>query len=165
MVEWTNAHNVKGRRSAKAPLSCGRRSPQGLCSLKKGFRISEEGVPVLGVSRTSSLILSLIVDAGCSVVGVSSSSVIVTNKSNALTYTVASSLISTSPLTVTTVVGLLEALAVPNSAELRSFLLTLCMLAPEPTTNSLSSGCIVDAASKTHSSVGEKSVAFSFSLS
>ena len=42
---------VKGRGSAKAPLRCGRRSPQGLCSLKEGFRISEERVPVLGVIK------------------------------------------------------------------------------------------------------------------
>ena len=38
---------------------------------------------------------------------------------------------------------------------LRSFLLTMCMLAPESTTNSLSSGLIVDAAGIIHSSQGE----------
>ena len=37
--------------SAKAPLSCGRRSPQGLCSLREGCRTCEEGVPVLGVIK------------------------------------------------------------------------------------------------------------------
>ena len=42
---------VKGRGSAKAPLSCGRRSPQGLCSLKEGFRTSAVKVPVLGVIK------------------------------------------------------------------------------------------------------------------
>ena len=41
---------------------------------------------------------------------VSSRSITVTNKSNSLTYTVASSFICTSPLAVTTVVGLLETL-------------------------------------------------------
>ena len=41
--------HVKGRGSAKAPLRCGRRSPQGLCSLRGGCRTCEEGVPVLGV--------------------------------------------------------------------------------------------------------------------
>ena len=37
-----------------------------------------------------------------------------------------------------------------------SFLLTICMLAPESTTKSLSSGFIVDAAGKTHSSEGRR---------
>ena len=58
----------------------------------------------------------------------------------------ASSLVCTSPLAVTTVVGFFEILMVSNSAELRSFLLTVCILAPESTTNSLSSGFTVDAA-------------------
>ena len=40
----------------------------------------------------------------------------------------------------TTVDGLLETLTVSNSAEKRSFLLTMCTLALESTTNSLSSG-------------------------
>ena len=39
------------------------------------------------------------------------------------------------------------------------------MLAPESTTNSLSSGFILDAAGTIHSSEGEKNVTFSFSLS
>ena len=38
----------------------------------------------------------------------------------------------------------------------------MCMLAPESTTISLSSGLIVDAAGKIHSSVGDKNVALSF---
>ena len=46
--------------------------------------------------------------------------------------------VSTSLLAVTTVVGLFEILTVSESAELRSFLLTSCMLALESTTNSLS---------------------------
>ena len=59
----------------------------------------------------------------------------------------ASSLVCTSPLAVITVVGFLDILMVSkNSAELRSFLLTMCILAPESTTNSLSSGSFVDAA-------------------
>ena len=69
--------------------------------------------------------------------GVSSRSFTVTNKSNSLTYTIASSFVCTSPMAVTTVVGLSETLAVSNSAALRSFLLNMCMLAPESTTNSL----------------------------
>ena len=43
------------------------------------------------------------------------------------------------PLAVITVVGLHDVLMVSNSAELRSFQLTICILAPESTTNSLSS--------------------------
>ena len=64
--------------------------------------------------------------------GVSSRSKTLTNKSNCLTYTVASSLVCTSPLAVITVVGLLDVLMVSNSAELRSFLLTICILALFP---------------------------------
>ena len=70
-------------------------------------------------------------------------------------YTVASSLVCTSPLAVITVVGLLDLLMVSNSAELKSRLLTMCILARESTTNSLSSSSFVDAATSTHSSVGE----------
>ena len=44
-------------------------------------------------------------------------------------------------------------------------LLTICILAPESTTNSLSSGSFVDAAGSTHSCVGERNVTWSFSLS
>ena len=65
-------------------------------------------------------------------------------------HTVASSFVSTTPLAVTTVVGLVEILTVYNSAASRSILLTICMLAPESTTNSLYSTFIVDAARKTH---------------
>ena len=81
--------------------------------------------------------------------GVSSRSIAVTNKSDihcCLFF------VSTSALAVTTAVGLLEILTVSNSAESGSFLLTICMLAPESNTNSLSSGFIVDAAGKIHSS-------------
>ena len=81
---------------------------------------------------------------------VSSRSKTDTNKSNSRTYAVASSFAGTSPLAVTTVVGLFELLTVSNSAELRSFLLTICILAPESTTNSLSSGSFVDATGRTH---------------
>ena len=86
-------------------------------------------------------------------VGVSSRSITVTNKSTSLTYTVASSLVCTSPLAVT------------NSAELRSFLLTIWLLVLESTTNSLSSGSFVDAAGSHHASEDEYNVALSFSLS
>ena len=57
-------------------------------------------------------------------------SITVTNKSNSLTYTAASACVCTSPLAVTTVVGFFEILTVSTSAELRSFLLTICMFAP-----------------------------------
>ena len=80
-------------------------------------------------------------------------------------YTVASSFVCTSPLAVTTVVGFLGTVTVSKSAEFRSFLLNMCMLAPESTTNCLSSGFIVDGAGKLHSVVGEKNVALSVSLS
>ena len=52
-----------------------------------------------------------------STAGVSSRSTTVTNRSNSLTYTVASSLVCTSPLAVITVVGFLDVLMVSNSAE------------------------------------------------
>ena len=63
-----------------------------------------------------------------------------------LAYNVASSLVCTSQLGVITIVGLLDVLMVSNSAELKSFLLAVCILAPESTTNSHSSGSFVDAA-------------------
>ena len=81
-------------------------------------------------------------------------SITVTKKSNSLTYTVAPSLVCTSPLAVITVVGFFDVLMVSNSAELRSLLLTICILAQESTTNSLSSGFMVDAAVIIHSLVG-----------
>ena len=94
----------------------------------------------------------------------SSRSITLTNESNSLTCTVASSLVRTSPLAVITVVGLLDVLMLSNSAKLRSFLLTKCILAPESTTDSLSSGSFVDATGSTYFSAGEKNVALSFSL-
>ena len=97
--------------------------------------------------------------------GVSSRSITVTNKSNSLTYTVASSFVCTSPLAVTTDDEQLDAPMVSNSAELRSYLLTMCMLAPVFTTNSLASGFITDGAGRHHSLAGEWNVLFSFSLS
>ena len=87
--------------------------------------------------------------------GVFSRSINVTNKSSSLTYTIASSFAGTSPLAVTTIIEFFGILTVSNSALLKSFLLTMCMLAPESATNSLSSEFIVDAASKIHSSEGE----------
>ena len=86
--------------------------------------------------------------------GVPSRSITVTNKSNSLTFVVASSLVCTSPLAVITVVGLLDVIMVSNSAELRSRLLTRCILVPESTTNSLSSVSFVEASGSTHSSEG-----------
>ena len=52
----------------------------------------------------------------------------------------------TSPLAVITVVGLHDALMVSNSAELRVFSLTIWILAPESTTNYLSSRSFAHAA-------------------
>ena len=71
------------------------------------------------------------------------------------TYTVASSFAGTSPLAGTTIVGFFDILTISNPALLRSFLLTMYIHAPESTTNSLSSGFIVDAAGKIHSSEGK----------
>ena len=96
---------------------------------------------------------------------VSSKSITVTNKSNSLTYTVASSFVCTSPLAVTTVVGLLETFYGFQFSRVQVFLVNVCMLAPESATNSLSSGFIADGACKLHSLVGEKKVALSVSLS
>ena len=69
----------------------------------------------------------------------------VKNISNSLTYTIASSCVCTSPLAVMTIVGLHDFVKVSISALLRSFLLIMCIDAPESTTNSLSSGFNVDA--------------------
>ena len=96
---------------------------------------------------------------------VSSRSITATNKSNSLTYTVASPFVGTSPVAVTTVVGFSETFTASNSAEFRSFLLNMCMLAPKSTTNCLSSGFTADGAGKLHSLVDEKKVALSVSLS
>ena len=49
-----------------------------------------------------------------------------------------------------TVVGFFDILMVSNSEESRSLLMTICKLAPESTTNSLSSSFMVDAASMIH---------------
>ena len=57
-------------------------------------------------------------------------------------------------MAVITVVGLLDVLMVSNSVELRSFSLTVCILAPESTTNSLSSGSLAEALGRTHFSPG-----------
>ena len=49
----------------------------------------------------------------------------------------------------------LDVLMVSISAELKSLLLTMCILVPRSTAHSLSSGSFVDAAGSTHSSAGE----------
>ena len=59
----------------------------------------------------------------------------------------------------------LRDLADSNSAESKSFLLNMCMLAPVSTTNSLSSSFITDGAGRHHWLVGEYNVALSVSLS
>ena len=57
----------------------------------------------------------------------------------------ASSCVCTSPLAVMTIVGLHDFVKVSISAEFKSFLLTICIDAPESTTNSCSLGLRVDA--------------------
>ena len=73
-----------------------------------------------------------------STAGVSSRNFTVTNSSNSLTYTVASSFVCISPLAVTTVTAVLEIRSVSNSAELKSFLLSMHIAAPESTIDSFS---------------------------
>ena len=82
----------------------------------------------------------------------------VKNISNSLTYTVASSCVCTSPLAVMTTVGLHDLVKVSISASFKSFLLIICIDAPESTTNSRSSGLRVDAGRHLFSE-GEKNAA------
>ena len=77
--------------------------------------------------------------------------------------TIASSCVCTSPLAVMTIVGLHDFVKVSISALLKSFLLIMCIDAPESTTNSRSSGCRVDAGKHLFSE-GEKNVALSCSF-
>ena len=81
-------------------------------------------------------------------------------------HTIASSCVCTSPLAVMTIVGLHDFVKVSISALLRSFLLIICIDAPESTTNSRSSGLRVDAGRHQNFSEGEKNaiLCFSFSL-
>ena len=79
-------------------------------------------------------------------------------------YAVASSCVCTSPLAVITVVGLLDVVTVSNSAEFKSFLLTVFIDAPESTTNSLSSGLIADGAGRHQVSEGEKNAVLTCSF-
>ena len=75
----------------------------------------------------------------------------------------ASSCVCTSPLAVMTIVGLHDFVKVSISASLKSFLLIICIDAPESTTNSRSSGLRVDAGRHLFSE-GEKNVALFFSF-
>ena len=88
---------------------------------------------------------------------------IIKNISNSLTYTIASSCVCTSQVAVVTIVGLHDFVKVSISASLRSFLLIMCIDAPESTTNSRSSGFKDDA--RWHLFSGdEKNAAFSCSF-
>ena len=60
---------------------------------------------------------------------------------------------------VMTIVGLHDFVKVSISASLKSFLLIICIDAPESTTNSLSSGLRVDGAGRHLFSEGEKNAA------
>ena len=86
--------------------------------------------------------------------GVSSKSFTVKNKSNSLTN-----------CGLFIRIGLLDVVTVSNSAEFESFLLIMCIDAPESTTNSLSSGLIVDGEGRHQFSEGEKNVVLCFSFS
>ena len=87
----------------------------------------------------------------------------VTNTSNSLTYTVSSSCVCTSPLAVMTIVRLHDFVKVSISAEFKSFLLIMCIDAPESTTNSRSSS-LRFVAGRHQFSEGEKNAALFFSL-
>ena len=96
--------------------------------------------------------------------GVSSRTFIVKNISNSLTYTVASSCISTSPLAVMTIVGLHDfRQKYPFKHHSRPFCWIMCIDAPASATNSRSSGLRVDAGKHLFSE-GEKNVALSCSF-
>ena len=84
--------------------------------------------------------------------------------SNSLTYTVASSCVCTCPLAVVTIVGLHDFVKVPISAEFKSFLLIICIDAPESTTNFRSSGLRFDGAGRHLLSESEKNAALFFSF-
>ena len=73
-------------------------------------------------------------------------------------------MLCTSPLAVImTVVAHLDLVEVSNSADFKSFLLIMCIDAPESTTNSLSSGLIVDGAGRHLFSESEKNAVLTFS--
>ena len=91
--------------------------------------------------------------------GVLSWTFIVKNIFNSLTYTIASSCVCTSPLAVMTVVGLHDFVKVSISASLKTFLLIMCIDAPESTTKSRSSDLGVDAGRHLFSE-GEKMLLF-----
>ena len=88
---------------------------------------------------------------------------IVKNFSNSLTYTVPSSCVGTSPLAIMTIVGLHDFVKISISASLKSFLLIICIDAPESTTNSRSWSLRFDAGRHLFSE-GEKNVALSCSF-
>ena len=80
-------------------------------------------------------------------------------------YTVASSFVCTSPLTVKTVVGVLDTRMVSNTSKFRSFLLSMCIDVLESTANVLSSGVFEDGAGSDQTCESEWNVASSVSLS
>ena len=63
--------------------------------------------------------------------------------------------VCTSPLAVTTVVGFLVFRRVSSAAKLKTFLLSICIAAPESTTDSRSSGFFEEGAGMALASVGE----------
>ena len=80
-------------------------------------------------------------------------------------HNVASSCVCTSPLAVMTIVGLHDFVKVSTiSAEFKSFLLIMCIDAPESTTHSLSSSLRFDGAGRHQFSEGEKNAASCFSF-
>ena len=96
--------------------------------------------------------------------GVSSSNCTVTNWSRSWTYTCASSSVCTSPFAVTTVVGVLDLRKVSISSELESFLLSMCLEAPESTTH-IRSSVLLETCTSASISTREENVALSSALS
>ena len=120
--------------------------------------ISEYSDPLIRISVSSQCFPS------DNTAGVFPLNFIVKNLFNSLTYTIAPSCVCTSPLAVMTLVGLHDFVKESISASLRSFLLIMCIDAPESTTNSLSSSFNVDA--RRHPFSGdEKNAALSCSFS
>ena len=101
---------------------------------------------------------------GDRIAGVYSRICTVTNNSRSWTYTVASSFVCTSPSAVSTVVGFLDTSNGVQFRWFRSFLLSMCVDAPESTTNYRSSGFVEDGVGNDQTSASDENVALSFSL-
>ena len=98
------------------------------------------------------------------IAGVSSSNCIATNRSRSWTQTCAYSFVCTSPFAVTTVAGALDLRKVSISSERKAFLLSICIEAPESTTN-IRSSVFLETSTGAFISTSEWNVALSSALS